>query len=196
MSGAGDEDDEIWFWSDATNEDEVRFLTVLRARAESWDALDVEREDTQAWPNNDPFCVHVDLGDASYGVAYGSLRVDYDGVRLVGGWSDGQLVHPIDLTAPDSFETSAFTSPEAAAAIAGHWLEAQLSRPIERREWWDGRQRTYVVWVLADVDYPLCATGPGRPPGAPRGPWCENRPPPVGELKIVQVRPARSPPNG
>jgi hypothetical protein len=107
---------------------------VLRARAEALTALDIPRDHTQAWPDNEPFCVHVDLGDVGYGLVYGVLRIDYDGERLVGGWSDGQLVHPIDLAEPDTFEAGPFDSPEAAGLYAARWFEAQLCRPIERRE--------------------------------------------------------------
>ena len=149
MSDAAD--DEIWFWGDANTEAEERFLTVLRARAEAWNALDIGRDHTQAWPDNDPFCIHVDLSDPSHNLIYGTLRIDFDGARLVGGWSDSQLVHPIDPAEPDSFETSAFASAEEAAVMAGRWLEAQLCRPIERREslLWE------VSWVLADTDCAL-----------------------------------------
>ena len=66
----------------------------------------------------------------------GTLRCDWDGARLLGGWSTAYLnwddgvraqdAH-IDTSPPDGLEAEV-TNPEEAASIAADWFEAHLAR--------------------------------------------------------------------
>jgi hypothetical protein len=144
-----------WFEGAGRTDAERRFLAVLRERAESWAALDLDPQDTQAWTDREPLYVHVDLTDPSHELILGTLRVEFDGRRVVGGWSDGQLVHDLDPAAPDAFDTPAHESPETAAELAAGWLESQLRRPVERRDWRRGNVVIYREWILADSERAL-----------------------------------------
>jgi hypothetical protein len=118
----------------------------------------------------------VDVVD--HGVV-GTLRVDFDAQRVLGHWGAADFCDTIDPTAPESLATPLVTSREEAADHAADWLEAQLHRPMERREW---RQNAAVLgreWVLADTHRVLCMSGQPGALGA--------------EPDAVRIRPATRP---
>jgi hypothetical protein len=57
-------------------------------------------------------------------------------------------------------------SPEAFADRAYQWFRKQGSRPIDRQEW-DGSDRGWVLWVLADDGTALVSGSPNRPDRPP-----------------------------
>lgn len=182
-----------WFEGEGRTDAERRFLTVLRDRAQSWHQLDIAPDDTQAWTDRADLYVHVDVADRDQHRIIGTLRVDLDGERVTGHWGAADFCDTIDPSAPDSFGTPALGTPEEAAHRAASWLEEQLRRPIERREWRQGEGITRCVWVLADTDQTLCGAGQGLPFSAADGRWWRGAPAPTGTLHVTVLRPPRQP---
>jgi hypothetical protein len=101
--------------------------------------------DLQDWYHQDPdgepwMTVSYDFIAPRGGIA-ATLRLDYDGTEVVGGWSpaglnwdDGVRARDarVDTTPPGGLAATA-RSPEEACAIALPWLQAHLSR-------WPGRE--------------------------------------------------------
>jgi hypothetical protein len=180
-----------WFDGDGRTDAERRFLAALRDRAQSWHQLGITPDHTHAWTDRADLYVHVDIADHAQRRIIGTLRVDFDGERVAGHWGAADFCDTIDPRAPDSFGTTALDTPEAAADRAASWLEEQLHRPIERREWRRDEAITRCVWVLADTDRPLCGAGPGLPFSAADGRWWQGAPPPTGTLQVTVLRPPR-----
>jgi hypothetical protein len=167
--------DPDWFegnderFRDGRTDDERRFIARLRARAQSWTELELAREQTQAWTDRDYLYVHVDVADETHNLAYGTLRVDYVGSHVRGHWGSADFCDEIDPSARDAFESPPLTSPEEAATYAADWLEAQLRRPAECREWWQGNVVVCREWTLTEPEHPLCRQycHPSRMAGLP-----------------------------
>ena len=167
--------DDDWFEADddlnhdGRNEDERRFIITLRARAQSWGELDIDVTDTQVWTDRDYIYVHVGISDQEQNIEYGTMRVNYIGQRVLGHWGSSHFCDEIDPTALDAFSSPLLDSPEDAANYAADWLESQLRRPAERREWWQGDTVVCRRWLLTKPEHALCAQycHPSRVAGLP-----------------------------
>ena len=73
----------------------------------------------------------------------------------MGHWGTACFCDEIDLTKPDTFASPIVSSPEEAAAYAADWLELQLRRPVELREWSVDGDVLYRLWLLTDNDHGL-----------------------------------------
>ena len=73
-----------WFEGDGRTAAERRFIAALREHARSWGMLGVRPVDTQPWTDREVLYVHVDITDPAYRLDLGTLRVDYDGERVLG----------------------------------------------------------------------------------------------------------------
>ena len=181
-----------WFEGDGRTDAERRFIAALREHARSWGRLGVRPVDTQAWTDREVLYVHVDLVDRALRQIVGTVIVELDGERVRGYWGALELVGEPDIPRHDRFDSPPLDTPEEAARHAAAWLEAQLRRPIECREWRQGSTLTRRQWHLADTGRALVAAGPGLPACDPDGPWLRRQGPPPGEVPVILVRPPQS----
>jgi hypothetical protein len=134
--------------------------------AEFLDALFAEVTYLMIWPHEDPtgeqwLCLSTDFVED--GVVHDTLRLDFDGTSIVGGWSpsflngdDGFRAHDagIDTGPPDGINV-ADESPAALAQSAADWFRKHEAK-------WPTSERQ-ARWYR-----------PGLPPspiGDPDGPW-------------------------
>jgi hypothetical protein len=128
------------------NEAEKEFIEALHARAEAggWFA--------DAWPHpsDNRIIVTVDVCDPDHNSILRMLRVDYDGATLtVGPDETYQLASHLDPSRADVMVMSG-QAPAVLASAAADWLEHEVQRPIERREW-DRPTFRHRQWLLADT---------------------------------------------
>lgn len=116
----------------ARTEPERQFLTALL----------VGRPQLMVWPRGDPdgtpwLCISRDFTIDNK--IQRTLRLDFDGAKLRGGWSPGYLNWDdgvraedaqVDTAPPDGLAADE-ADPEQAAALAGRWFDAHENR-------WDG----------------------------------------------------------
>jgi hypothetical protein len=134
---------------------ERTFLRVLCSRIP---ALMVRLHGTDA----DPWlCVALDFSEENQ--VRDTLRLDFDGSTIAGGWSpsflngdDGVRAHDagVDTGPPDGIQTSD-RSPEELAEVAAAWFQRH------EREWWTSER--HARWHRPGL--------PRRPLGDPDGPW-------------------------
>ncbi|TVT26500.1 hypothetical protein FNH05_31360 [Amycolatopsis rhizosphaerae] len=171
-----------------TSEPGHSFLAGLRARAVAR-AWPIAADDTFAYqPVDDERLLRagVWLDDPETQNAVLTAVVEFDGTQIVGGlaWHEA----PFDFPVAEA-EVVYSGTVEVLVDRAGEWFESVLSRPIERREWFDNGIQVAREWVLADTERPLVISGRlrlARPPdrvtlvrgvrrpeheGRPRGRW-------------------------
>ena len=86
-----------------------------------------------------------------------AFRVDvHAGITLVG--EDSTLTYEYPLKRNDDGVVCLSGSPSHVAAAAADWLERELDRVIERREW-DVRDFCYRRWYLRDTQTALLSDG-------------------------------------
>jgi hypothetical protein len=135
---------------DYRDDDERRFVKAMRARALGWGALGIRPDEAFVLPDDGlPFLrLGVDVADRDAGVIIRSCQVRFDYASVVVGEDPtGQFTDPPD---PRRSATLRADDPEALAAFACDWLEAELARPIERHEWQTAEFR-HTRWLMADT---------------------------------------------
>jgi len=130
-----------WFAVNAPlrNSVEVEFVQTLRRRAVDWRAYGVQEKDTQVWIHESEgigawLLVSLDL--VKDNVVERTLRLDFDGTGIAGGWSPSALNWDdgvpateagIDVQEPDGILVrSRAGSPVALGSLAGDWFEKHL----------------------------------------------------------------------
>jgi hypothetical protein len=135
---------------DYKDDRERRFVEAMRARALEWAALGVRPEEAFVLPDEDlPFLrLGVDVVDRDAAAIVRSYQVRFDSQSVVVGEDPtGQFTDPPD---PRRSATLRADDPEALAAFACGWLEAELKRPVERHEW-ETDAFLHTRWVMADT---------------------------------------------
>jgi len=123
---------------------ELEFLNRLQLRAESanWRGT--------AWGHETLLVIGVDVSDNECNCVVRSLRVDFNGERVLCG-DDETSQYVTDLS-PDGPGVATYErqSPATLADLAADWLERELARKIVRQEWnkWRFKRR---VWLFADT---------------------------------------------
>jgi len=128
------------------NSSEREFVHALRLLARSWAKLGLEPED--AFVVRDPGLVLlVDVCAPSETYILRTLRVEFDTVSVRMG--DDETGQGGGLSGKIVTLKSRSRTPSELGTLAAEWIEQELRRPIERREWTraDFRHRR---WVLAD----------------------------------------------
>jgi hypothetical protein len=169
--GAVDAED---MWPGARNEAERRFLDRM-AELVLTNPLEPEAL-FDAWFYYPQLVMTLCICDPGDPCVLRTLRVDYDGCRIVAGNDPSHQIteEHMDSEDPDAFETDDGNSPEEFAELAFDWFCDQANRPIERHEW-TGTDHGWYLWILADAERGLVARYSGRP----------DRPPD----RIVRIRP-------
>ncbi len=135
-------------------------LAVLRRRARSWSVYGIRPVDTNVYDETQllsRLIFMVDIVDRERASVVGCPRVEFDGATIAGCWGSSHYCDEIDPTADDSFSVDAAgLDLERVAEIAADWFDAQVRRPVERREWRRNRNVFHRRWVLADSGRILC----------------------------------------
>lgn len=129
---------------------ERRFVEAMRARARGWAALGVRPDEAFVLPDDDlPFLrLGVDVVDRDAAAIVRSFQVRFDYASVVVGEDPtGQFTDPPD---PRRSATLRGGDPEALAAFACGWIDAELKRPIERHDWETDTFR-HARWVMGDT---------------------------------------------
>ena len=127
---------------------EAAFINALhiRAEAELWYA--------DAWPRDDRLIISADVTDAEANCVLRTLRVDiFENSVIVGPDATYQLASDLDSSLPGVHRWSD-EPPAVLANRAADWLKGELSRRIERHEWFLPTFR-HRKWVLADSGEPI-----------------------------------------
>jgi hypothetical protein len=135
---------------ECNNDREREFISLLHSRAEAggWYA--------DAWSRDDRIIITVDIIDPSYNCVLRMLRVDYNGSALAFGPDETyQLATDLNPVRPGVVVLRDRPVAEL-AAVAAHWLEREMNRPIERQEW-EGPEFNRTLWLLADTGEGLVA---------------------------------------
>ena len=154
---------EQWFTGDAPRtEDEARFLTRVRERSVTWAVPGLES--AASWSLAKLVCLLLVVASPSLDGLKGlhSVQVGYyppgNPLRLEGEWGDDHLLdnggdeHDLRLAGVEG-------EPEWFADIAADWMQRQLLRPLERREWLDGSTVVAQQTRLSDSGFLLARSG-------------------------------------
>lgn len=167
----------LWFDGDEPRDDRERaFLDAVREEARTWRLPGLRPQDTALGAFIIPLHLSVDIPGLPGEVA--NLQVGYwppdcgpYGQALEGEWGDRYHLdsHVYGRDGLTVFGLSA--SPDQFGTWAATWLQDQLLRPIERRDWLDDHGQVAATrYVLADTDFLLRQRGFslvrrfGRPP--------------------------------
>lgn len=131
------------------NEAEREFLTALFAHAFEWKALGVTDEECMICYSDSILMVAFDICDWNGNVVLRSLKVDFDGTRVLTGETESQTVDiKFDTDSPNIEEINQVgASPMDLAEAAAKWLYHEISRPIVFREWitWFSHHKEYEI---------------------------------------------------
>ena len=121
-----------------------------------------------------PLVVTLDLPGINVTPAICNLQVGYwesnrFGPSLEGQWGDGYVLDSYDRDGDNLEVTGLDESPETFDGFAARWLERQLLRPVERRDWMRNGDVRYSRWCLSDTGRILARSGallrlPRNPP--------------------------------
>lgn len=151
-----------WFPGEGRNADDEAFLARLRARAADDGLVDAERESSWAGDAGGILAVCVRAPGLPMDGPAPMLQVGLDlgdperGALLLGAWETWDYV--LDVPRVIAIDDVPHT-PEGLADRAYEWLHAQLSRPVERREWKAFLGRPRSQWRFADDGEVICWTG-------------------------------------
>jgi hypothetical protein len=122
---------------DCPTEAEREFLTALCAHSSEWLRFGLSPDAGLIQFEDSVLTVALDVSDHKQGVVLRTLRIDFDGSGVVLGYDEtGALVTKLDVQNPDVKEYREFgVTPTDCANAAAEWLEVELARRIERREW-------------------------------------------------------------
>lgn len=150
------------------NEVERRFLRRLTS---------LQPPEFDVWTDWPQLVVTVDVVDGEENLVLRTLRVDFDGTRIVAGNDPThQVTDDLDPGDPDRLESPAGLSPEALAQTVAAWLRAQVARPVERQEWIHG-DACLQRWVLVDTGNVLTLRKRDGVAWAAGGAWGDPTPP-------------------
>ncbi|AVH56909.1 hypothetical protein C4B68_15205 [Streptomyces dengpaensis] len=173
MIGWSDSVPGVWFDADPeleATEEGLRFLTVLRERAEAG-AWPCDPDDTYAsfavFENRTELLVTLDLWDPvsasdAHIVTVGAF---FTGLRLIGGEFHDQLY---TLECPPETLIEQSGSPEFLAERAADWFTAMLALPVLRKDFIVDGRVVNRQWVLARTGRQLASefrVEPGDPVG-------------------------------
>ncbi len=78
---------------------------------------------------------------------------------MEGQWGNGYVLDNHDRDGYNLEVTGLDESPETFGGFAARWLERQLLRPVERRDWMRNGQVRYSRWCLSDTGEVLASSG-------------------------------------
>lgn len=137
------------------------FIAKLRSMISTWKSLGLTDWDTGAAYEDGKVWISVGIGDPGGQTSLGALRVDVSDTEWIAGWATADVLNYVRFadSLPAEQAGGPITDIDKGVEEAAAWLEAQLRRPVVRRQWRRDGKVVARTWRLEDTGREIVVSG-------------------------------------